>query len=103
MYRSLSSEMSKQSLFELLDVTLREVAHREKANPGSYLTDLCVQLKDIKHTLQSYKTMIDWEDIYDKYNINTVAGVYFAEDEIMYGRLNDIFYGLVNYPYLQNA
>lgn len=95
--------MTKKSFYELLDLTLVEVAVREKDNNDSYLTDLYRQLDDIKHTLQNKKDSLNWEDIYDKYNIDIFADVYFAKDELMYGRLKDIFYGLVNFPFLQDV
>lgn len=102
MYYPLSEKKTKHHYKEILEETLSI----SKDNLNKYNTSLwnsiVNQILDIKENIVQNQTIDDWEEIYDRYTLGTIAIQNFADDDEMQNRLCDIFGGAVHFDELKD-
>lgn len=97
MYYPLSEKRTRCYYKEILEDTLSiSKANLEKYNTSLWQS-IVNQLLDIKDNVIEKQLITDWEEIYDRYTLGTIAIQHFNDDDEMRIRLCDIFGGAVHY------
>ena len=97
MYIRLSENKTKQYYRHLLADTIAIVDEHILIHQDVLWLHIKEQLTDIKLNVVDNDNAGDWEDVYNKYDIGTIAIQLFQDDEEMQERLFDAFSGAVHY------
>lgn len=97
MYHPLSENKTKRYYKELLEETLSIASDNSKKHNTSMWHSIVNQIIDIKENVVQKQIFDDWEEIYDRYTLGTIAIQNFEENDEMQHRLCDIFGGAVHY------
>lgn len=97
MYTRLSQKQTKKYYNQLLTETLVIVDNYIVKDSSDLWLHIKKQIEDIKCNIVENNFSIDWEDIYDRYDIGRLAIQEFEEGEEIQLRLFDIFGGAVHY------
>ena len=89
--------MTQNSYNQLVNETLIIAENRRSLEQTTIWNSIINQLRDIKIMVIEKKTFKDWEEIYERYTLGTIAIHEFSEGDEMRTRLCDIFGGAVDY------
>lgn len=101
MYTPLSNNRTKEHYQKIVDETLLISEERLKKEQLLLWNSIVNQLQDIKLMIIGKQAFSDWEGIYDRYTLGTIAVREFTEGDEMQARLCDIFWGAVHYSELK--
>lgn len=102
MYKELSEDKTRQHYSELLDETLLMAEKRLAAENTTLWNSVVNQLKDIRVMVIEKQALRDWEEVYDRYTLGSIAAHELSEKDEMNARISDIFWGAVHYRELEN-
>lgn len=97
MYTRLPEKNTKEEYRKVLYDTISIVKEKVTVTGSKFWESILAQLKDIDENIVHGKTQMEWDEIFDRYNLGTLAVNNFNESDEMYGRLCDIFGGAVGY------
>ena len=101
MYTTLSDNKNKQHYKKIVDDTLLIAEKRLEERNIYPWNSIENQLKDIQAMVIEQYSFSDWEEVYDRYTLGTLAVQEFPEGDEMQSRLCDIFWGAVHYQELE--
>ncbi len=93
--------MSKQSYIDLLEETLNNAQHLLEREQTTFWKSVVNQLKDIQKNVVEQYNFEDWEEVYDRYTIGTIAAKQLPDGNDMQQRLFSLFWGAVHWKELQ--
>lgn len=102
MYKRLATEKTRQYYNKILMRTLFLSEERLLKEQSVLWNSIVNQLRDIKVMIVEKQVLSDWEDVYERYTIGTIAVREFPENDEMQARLSDIFWGAVHFKELQD-
>ena len=97
MYTRLPEKNTKEGYRKVLYDTISIVNEKVAATGSTFWESILAQLKDIDENIVHGKTPMEWDEIFDRYDLGAIAVNNFDESDEMYGRLCDIFGGAVEY------
>ena len=103
MYIPLSDNKTKGHFQEIVDDTLLLSEGMRDIEQNIIWNSIVNQLQDIKVMIIEKQAFSDWEEIYDRYTLGTIAVREFTEGDEMQIRLCDIFWGAVHYSELEST
>lgn len=97
MYTRLHEKNTKEEYRNVLYDTIAIVSENVATTGAEIWERILAQLKDIDENIVHGKTKMEWDEIFERYELGTLAVNNFDESDEMYGRLCDIFGGAVEY------
>lgn len=101
MYQRLSDNYTKKYYLNMLESTRQIILNILNQEKTPLWNSLLSQIEDIQYKIKN-KIIEDWEDVYERYSIGTIAIKCFSENDEMQLRLMDIFFGIVHFNELPN-
>lgn len=93
----ITENKSRKYYGELVNETLLIAEKRLVSEQTSVWNSIVNQLHDIKEMVIEKQAFTDWEEVYERYTLGTIAAREFSDDDEMQTRLCDIFWGAVHY------
>lgn len=100
MYKRLETEKTKQYYNEILDRAFFLSEERLSKEQSVLWNSIVNQLRDIKVTIVEKHELSDWEEVYERYSLGSIAVRELPENDEMQALLCDIFWGAVHYDEL---
>lgn len=101
MYQRLSDNYTKKYYLNMLESTRQIILNILNQEKTPLWNSILSQIEDIQYKIKN-KIIEDWEDVYERYSIGTIAVKCFSENDEMQLRLMDIFFGIVHFNELPN-
>lgn len=101
MYQRLSDNYTKKYYLNMLESTRQIILNILNQEKTPLWNSILSQIEDIQYKIKN-KIIEDWEDVYERYSIGTIAIKCFSENDEMQLRLMDIFFGIVHFNELPN-
>lgn len=97
MYKRLSENETQKYYQKILNETLIIAEEHQRIEQNALWNSIVNQLRDIQKMVVEEYSFSDWEDVYERYTLGTIAIQEFLEGDEMQERLCDIFWGAVHY------
>lgn len=101
MYQRLSENYTKKYYLNLLESTRQIILNILKQEGNPLWNSILSQIEDMQHKVNN-NTIGDWEDVYERYSLGSIAVNCFSDNDEMQLRLMDIFFGIVHFNELSN-
>lgn len=101
MYQRLSENYTKMYYLNILENTRQIILNILNQEKTPLWNSILSQIEDIQQKINN-KIIEDWENVYERYSLGTIAVKCFSDNDEMQLRLMDIFFGIVHFNELPN-
>ena len=102
MYSRFTKVPTKKEYQQVLEDTIAFITKLSSKESDSIYPYIVNELKDIYQVIILYKTILDSDDVFERYDIGAISIQHFEESEEIHQRLCDVFYGTVHYQELSD-